>query len=115
VIDLKNFSPEKNTYNAAAVIFVHLPPVERIELHKMLIGSLTKGGILILELFSKNQLGKNSGGPQDLSMLCSVDELSSDFTELKTIHFEERNIILNEGSKHCGEASVIRFVGEKIN
>ena len=115
VIDLNNFSPEKNNYNAAAVIFVHLHPIERVELHKKLIGSLTKGGILILELFSKNQLGKESGGPQDISMLSSVEEIQSDFQNIKTILIEERNLYINEGSKHSGEASVIRFVGKKID
>lgn len=115
VIDLNNFSPKKNSYNAAAVIFVHLPPAERVELHKKLIGSLTKGGIILLELFSKNQLGKESGGPQDISMLSSVEEIQSDFENMKTILIEERNLYLNEGSKHSGEASVIRFVGEKID
>lgn len=115
VIDLNNFSPEKNYCNAAAVIFVHLPPAERVELHKKLIGSLTKGGIIILELFSKNQLGKESGGPQDLEMLYTLNEIKTDFKEMKTIMLEERNIILNEGEKHSGEASVIRFVGKKID
>ncbi|MBK9097595.1 MAG: class I SAM-dependent methyltransferase [bacterium] len=115
VIDLIDFSPEKNNYNVAAVIFVHLRPIERVELHKKLIGSLTKGGILILELFSKNQLGKESGGPQDISMLSSVEEIQSDFQNIKTILIEERNLYINEGSKHSGEASVIRFVGKKID
>lgn len=115
VIDLNNFSPEKSNYNAAAVIFVHLPPIERVELHKKLIGSLTKGGIILLELFSMNQLGKESGGPQDISMLSSVEEIQSDFENMKTILIEETNLYLTEGSKHSGEASVIRFVGKKID
>jgi hypothetical protein len=115
VIDLNNFSHDKNNYNAAAVIFLHLPPAERVELHKKLISSLINGGIIILELFSKNQFGKKSGGPQDISMLSSVEEIQNDFKNMKTILIEERDLYLNEGSKHSGEASVIRFVGEKID
>ena len=114
VTDLNNFSPDKNIYKAAAVIFVHLPPVERVELHKKLISSLTRGGIIILELFSKNQLGKESGGPQDISMLSSVEEIHNDFKDLKIILLEEKNLYLNEGDKHSGEASVVRFVGLKL-
>jgi len=33
---------------------------------------------------------------------------------MRTILLEEKNVILNEGNKHSGAASVIRFVGEKI-
>lgn len=114
IVDLINFTPDKNFYQAAAIIFVHLPPVERFELHKKLINSLAIGGILILELFSKNQLGKESGGPQDISMLSSSEEIKNDFYELTTIMMEEKDINLNEGEKHSGTASVIRFVGKKI-
>ena len=114
VTDLSSFSPDKNIYKAAAVIFVHLSPVERVELHKKLISSLTRGGIIILELFSKNQLGKESGGPQDISMLSSVEEIHNDFKDLKILLLEEKNLYLNEGDKHSGEASVVRFVGEKL-
>lgn len=114
VIDLNHFTPPNNIYQAAAVIFVHLPPVEKSKLHKKLINALSKGGIIILELFSKNQLGKQSGGPQDISMLSSVEEVHNDFKDLKIILIEERDIYLNEGNKHSGEASVIRFVGKKI-
>ena len=115
VIDLNYFTPPNNIYQAAAVIFVHLPPVEQSKLHKKLINSLAKGGIIILELFSKNQLGKESGGPQDISMLSSIDEIQNDFRNMKTILIEEKNFYLTEGRKHSGEASVIRFVGEKID
>lgn len=114
VTDLINFSPDKNIYKAAAVIFVHLPPYERSKLHKKLISSLAIGGIMILELFSKNQLGKDSGGPEDISMLSSIEEIHNDFKDLKIILLEERNLYLNEGDKHSGEASVVRFVGEKL-
>ncbi|MBE0572864.1 MAG: methyltransferase domain-containing protein [Ignavibacteriaceae bacterium] len=114
VTDITNFILEKNIYKAAAIIFVHLSPDERSELHKKLISSLLRGGIIIVELFSKNQFGKNSGGPQDLDMLSSLEDIKNDFKEMRTILLEEKNVILNEGNKHSGEASVIRFVGEKI-
>ena len=82
--------------------------------HKKIIDSLLPGGKLILELFSKNQFGKSSGGPQDLEMLYTLNEIKNDFAEMKTILIEEKNILLNEGDKHKGDASVIRYVGEKL-
>lgn len=114
IADLKSFIPEPNIYSTAAVIFVHLSLRERSELHRRLVSSLNVGGKLILELFSKNQFGKNSGGPQDIDLLSSVEEIKSDFNDLRTVLIEEKEVILDEGEKHKGMASVIRFVGEKI-
>jgi len=113
-IDLEIFTPQKNFYDCAAIIFVHLSPDFRSELHKKIIDSIKLKGKIILELFSKNQFGKNSGGPQDLSMLSSIEEIENDFKQMKPILLKEENIFLNEGKNHTGQASVIRFVGEKI-
>jgi len=114
VVDLRTFIPKKNYYDAAAIIFVHFNSEERKSFHKIITDSLKPGGVLIIESFSKNQFGKTSGGPQDLLMLYSYNDIKNDFEEMKIILIEEKNIILNEGDKHSGEASVIRYVGEKL-
>ena len=102
-----------NYYDCTALIFVHLPPQFRTTFQKKVIDAIKPGGKIILELFSKNQFGKTSGGPQDLEMLSSVDDIKNDFKELNTILLKEVSIDLAEGEKHTGEASVIRYVGEK--
>jgi SAM-dependent methyltransferase len=113
-VDLAKFTPQKNFYNCAVIIFVHFDSEVRSLFHKNIIDSLLPGGKLILELFSKNQFGKSSGGPQDLDMLYSIDEIKNDFKEMRTILLKEENVFLDEGEKHKGEASVIQFVGEKL-
>ena len=112
-VDLAKFTPQKNYYDCIAIIFVHLTLDFRSEFHKKIIESIKPNGKIILELFSKNQIGKKSGGPQDLIMLSSVDEIENDFKQLKPILLKDENISLDEGEKHSGQASVIRFVGEK--
>jgi hypothetical protein len=113
-IDLRNLYLNTNNYNCAAIIFLHLPADFRSDFHKKIVESIKPNGKVILELFSKNQFGKASGGPQDLEMLYSIDEIRNDFKELKTIQLKELNIDLAESEKHSGEASVIRYVGEKV-
>ncbi|NWG29554.1 MAG: class I SAM-dependent methyltransferase [Ignavibacteriaceae bacterium] len=113
IVDLLEFKPKKIFYDCAAVIFVHFSPVHRNEFHKNIIDSLKPGGRIILELFSKNQYGKSSGGPQALEMLYSLEDIKNDFKEIRTVLIEDKNVFLYEGNKHSGEASVIRFVGEK--
>lgn len=114
VVDLGNFRPLPNYYDCAAIIFVHLPELIRTSFYKIVIDSIKPGGRLILELYSKNQLGKSSGGPKEISMLSAIEEIQNDFNELKVISLKEENVFLNEGEKHIGEASVIRLVGDKI-
>lgn len=112
--DLGNFNPRSNYYDCAAIIFAHLPIDIRNTFHKKIIRSIKPKGKVILELFSKNQFGRTSGGPQNLEMLSSEEEVKNDFKDFKILLIEEENIYLTEGEKHSGEASVIRFVGEKV-
>jgi len=113
-VDLGKFVPQQNFYDCAAIIFVHLPSEIRFDFHRKIAESLKPNGKIILELFSKNQFGKNSGGPQNRDMLSTIEQIKNDFRELKTIVLREEIINLEEGDKHSGEASVIRFLGQKV-
>lgn len=115
VSDIHSFDIPANSYDAIGVIFLHINETEsEIQiLYEKLYHALKENGKIILELFSKNQLGKSSGGPQELSLLCSVALIQKYFPKLKHEILREENIILSEGKFHQGEASVIRFVGAK--
>jgi hypothetical protein len=67
-----------------------------------------------MELFSKNQIGRNSGGPKDMDLLYSKEEIKELFPDLDFIILEETKIDLDEGDTHRGEAAVIRVVAQKI-
>jgi SAM-dependent methyltransferase len=114
ITDLLEFTPLEDNYDAIAIIYVHLKKDYRKAFNQKLIQTLKLSWKIILELFSKEQLGKTSGGPQDLDMLYSIDEIKKDFGILKAIILKEETINIEEGEKHRGEASVISFVGEKV-
>lgn len=113
VSNLADFIPRQNYYDAVGFIFTHLKPGSRKVVHKRIVNALKNNGCLILEAFETGQLGKNSGGPQSEEMLYSKEELENDFRELKIHLLEEKTISLDEGDKHKGDASVIKFVAEK--
>lgn len=113
ICDLNDYQYEEDFYDAVAIIFVHFHLEHRARIHGKLVKSLKKNGILILEMYNKEQLGKKSGGPQDYDMLYSNIDIERDFNSLKTILLKNEITFLNEGSKHSGEASVIRFIGIK--
>ena len=70
----------KNEFDAAALIYVHLPPNLRKEYHRKISSYLKPGGTIILEAFSKTHIQFNSvnpkaGGPKDVNLLFSVEEM----------------------------------------
>ena len=48
-------------------------------------------------------------------MLFSIEEIKNEFKGLEFQILEKKTIQLNEGIYHIGEASVIRFLGNKYN
>jgi len=104
---------ENEVFDAIALIYAHPPDDKRRIFHKKMAGLLKQGGTVILEAFSKNQLSYTSGGPTDLNLLYSEEEIREDFKMLKEVNIQEVIISLEEGSLHKGNASVIRLTGKK--
>jgi len=113
VKDLSQILLPAEEYDAIALVYVHLPPAVRKHLHTQCMKSLKPGGKLIIEVFAKDQLQYNSGGPKDAEMLHSVKSLAEDFSGMEIIQQEEVITTLREGSFHAGPASVVRFVAVK--
>lgn len=110
-IDAATFPPD--FFDCIVLIFAHFHPFERAGFHNKLLSFLKPGGTIILEGFSKKQMQYNSGGPRNLEMLFSTEEIRTDFSSLKETELSETETWLDEGRFHQGTASVIRMVGRK--
>ncbi len=115
VVDITAAELKDDYFDAIGLVYIHLPKYLRRAWHRKLINSLKPGGNLILEGFSKSQLGKTSGGPKDLSMLFDLQELKEDFNSLEIMEASETIVNLDEGSGHSGEASVVRIFARKTH
>lgn len=116
--ELQTLTYTPGQFDVIALIFAHFPAAIKSGMHKKLNTFLRKGGIVIFEAFSKSHLAYNSnnekvGGPKELAMLFSIEELQEDFPDYEIIELEEKVIELNEGPFHSGTGSVIRLVGRK--
>jgi hypothetical protein len=105
-------------FDAIALIYAHFPAAIKSAYHKALDNYLRKGGYIIFEAFSKKHIdyitrNEKVGGPKDIGMLFSIEELRSDFSNYEMLELEEKEIELNEGKFHNGIGSVIRFTGRK--
>ncbi len=116
--ELQTLNYHDEQFDAISLIYAHFPSEIKSAMHKSLNNYLRKGGLIIFEAFSKNHLeylAKNEkvGGPKEIEMLFSVDEIKSDFSNYDILQLEEKVIELKEGEFHNGEGSVIRYVGRK--
>lgn len=103
----------KDSFNVVALIYAHFFISERLQLFPKLEKSLQSAGTVIIEVFSKAQLGRSSGGPKDPELLYDITEIRESFPAIRFSLLEETVIPLDEGSYHQGEAVVIRAVGIK--
>jgi len=115
-LETLNYNAEQ--FDVIALIYAHLPAAVKSVYHKTLNNYLRKGGLIIFEAFSKKHIDFNAknekvGGPKDIDMLFSMEELKSGFDNYEMLELEEKEIELNEGLYHNGQGSVLRFVGRK--
>ena len=118
VVSVDQFSAEKEYFDLLVLIFAHFPEAKRQVFHRHLIQFLKPGGLLVMEAFSEahihfNSVNEKAGGPKDVSMLYSKDELMEDFIDLQLVELIETTVLLNEGRYHSGDSAVIRLLARK--
>jgi len=113
VQDIEKFEANKQ-YDAVGLVYVHLPEFIRRQFHKQVHKSIRPGGFLVLEAFAKEQIEFDSGGPKDLSLLYDAPTICQDFRFLHTLFCGQKEIELDEGKFHKGNASVLQLIGQKL-
>lgn len=116
--EFQSLAFEDSAYEAIALIYAHFSGDQKSNYHQRLISYLKPGGYIIFEAFSKGHLAYNSqnprvGGPKDLSMLFSMEEIKSDFAGFDVLELQDQEVELNEGLFHVGTGMVIRFLGRR--
>lgn len=114
VQDIETTRLSSGRFDAIGLIYLHLKPILRKSFHLQCVKALKPNGVIILEAFSKNQLGNLSGGPTVLEMLYAKQELYDDFSGLAIESLQEVEVELSEGNFHRGKADVIRMVARKV-
>lgn len=115
LVDLTDWQPAPASQDAVVLIYTQLPGSIRQRVHRQLAQGLTSGGWLILEAFHPRQLTHASGGPKDVDMLYTSEQLQEDFDGmLAPVLSWDGEVTLSEGSGHQGLAHVTRWVGHKI-
>jgi 2-polyprenyl-3-methyl-5-hydroxy-6-metoxy-1,4-benzoquinol methylase len=115
LVDLADWAPLPASVDAVVLIYVHLPGSFRLRAHHALAHGLKPGGWLILEAFHPQQLQHRSGGPQDVDMLYTPEQLTAEFDGLLRPELAwQGETTLAEGPGHQGLAYVTRWLGQRI-
>jgi len=111
--DLSSFVIEAGQWDGIIACYCHVPPAIRIPLHRAVVSGLKPGGVFVLEAFSKEQIGYDTGGPKSLDLLMSLEELMEELAGLSFIHAARLERDVREGRGHSGLASVVQVLAMK--
>lgn len=99
-----------NFYDAAVCVFGHVPKEGKEIMFSNMVNSVGPGGMVVFELYSKQQLEFKTGGPPNIDMLFSIDEIKSYLENFSVdiIKLEEVITERHEGKMHNGKSAVIQ-------
>jgi SAM-dependent methyltransferase len=113
VADLASFEIAPDTWSGIVAIFAHLPPPLRARVFGAAVRGLAPGGAFVLEAYTPKQLEYRTGGPQDVSLLMTLDALRAELAGLRIEHGLETEREIHEGVHHHGRSAVVQILGFK--
>ena len=113
VADLADYKIQPDYWDAVVLIFAHLPRLIRERIHQQAVLGLRGGGVLLLESFGPGQLAYNTGGPKQLDLLPSLEQLQSELQGLEFTVAREIQRDIHEGIHHTGHAEVVQIIGRR--
>ena len=111
--DVEHYEPTPTEYDAVVLNYLHLAQDVRKRAHQRVVDALRAGGVVILEGFRPEQLGRGTGGPPSQELMYTPDILRADFGELEIEHLEELEVELDAGHGHRGAGAVVRMIARK--
>lgn len=111
--DLADYDLGTARWDGIVSIFGHVPPTVRHKVYAKLHQALKPGGILLLEAYTPDQLGRGTGGPRSADLLLTADILRAEIPGLDFLRLEELEREVIEGTGHTGLSSVVQLVARK--
>ncbi|WP_010529532.1 class I SAM-dependent methyltransferase [Lentibacillus jeotgali] len=112
-IDLTNEKVKTDQFDAAIMVFGHVPKQDQPFLMENMMDSVKSGGYVMFEVYSDDQLNYRTGGPPALDMLYNPADILGWIKNYKCIHFYYGEANRMEGKRHIGQGHVIQAVIKK--
>jgi len=94
-------------------IFAHFFLADRRALATRIVKALAPRGVLIMESYRPEQIELGTGGPKDLDLLPTLDELKQAFRALDLVIVRNAEREIQEGHLHQGPSATVQLVGIK--
>ena len=111
--DLAAYVIEPGAWQGIVSIFAHVPTAVRQHVHAGVRTGLVPGGVLLLEAYRPQQLGRGTGGPPDDERLLNLERLRPELGTLEWLLARELDRDVLEGRCHTGGASVVQLVARR--
>lgn len=111
--DLTKDEIEKDKYDGAIMVFGHVAEESQAYFIKNMINAVKPGGLFIFEVYSKEQLKYNTGGPGNKQFLYDPKQLLTWIEAYTCLHFYYGEANREEGYRHTGVGHVIQSVIKK--
>ena len=113
VADLARFAIAPGAWDAIVAIWMHLPQPLRARVHADAVRGLRAGGAFVIEAYRPEQLALGTGGPRELAMLVSPEDLRAELAGLALDRFEAIERTIHEGPFHDGRSAVVRVLARR--
>ena len=111
--DLLEYNFGENKYAGIVSIFTHFKIDEMNLLHSKYLNALKPNGVFFMEVFAKEQLAFQTGGPKDIALLYDTQDIKDSFPTGKIELLKKDVVYLHEGHTHDGKAVVVRAIIRK--
>jgi SAM-dependent methyltransferase len=102
-----------DAWDGVVSIFAHMPPPVRRDLHRRIVAALRPGGVLLLEAYTPDQIGRGTGGPPVAEMTMMLAGLRDELDGLEFVHAVEMLREVHEGPGHTGLGAVVQVIARK--
>jgi 2-polyprenyl-3-methyl-5-hydroxy-6-metoxy-1,4-benzoquinol methylase len=111
--DLIHDSVPSGEYDASIMVFGHFLKKDQKTVFDKLVSVVKPGGIVMLEVYSEDQLLYGTGGPKSVDMVYDPADLLQWIKSYKVLHFfygEQERV---EGKGHTGTGHVVQAILQK--
>jgi SAM-dependent methyltransferase len=109
VEDLLTFRPAPHAFDLVALVYIHLPALQRRQVLATAVGALAPAGRLVVVGHDRSNLTAGVGGPQDPSILFTPEEIVSDLDGLDIVRSRKvvRHVKTPDGDRDAIDALVV--------
>ena len=113
VADRADFDLGTDRWDLVVSIFAHTPPPIRRRVHAALATALRPRGLLVLEAYTPDQIGRGTGGPPVPELTMDLERLDDELVGLEFEHRAEFVRSVVEGPGHTGDGAVVQVVARR--